>query len=78
MERQTEVFIDLDGNARSVGRLWSSSIILSVSYGPSRSSDKGLEESPPGQRGCNPTGLPENQKPTICRRATSPALRLRY
>ena len=26
MERQTEVFIDLDGNARLVGRLWSRSI----------------------------------------------------
>ncbi len=26
MERQIEVFIDLDGNARLVGRLWSRSI----------------------------------------------------
>ena len=26
MERQTEVFIDLDGNACLVGRLWSRSI----------------------------------------------------
>lgn len=26
MERQTEVFIDLDGNTRLVGRLWSRSI----------------------------------------------------
>ena len=26
MERQTEVFIDLDGNARLVGRLWARSI----------------------------------------------------
>jgi serine/threonine-protein kinase HipA len=26
MERQTEVLIDLDGNARLVGRLWSRSI----------------------------------------------------